>query len=132
MTIHTVLLTPAEGDPHGLLANGVLGAATPAPTAAVCDNCRNWRVHAGLGFCTCDGWTFTSSRRSLVLAWDGEQVAEGLDRYCRILHMDRGILYSRVLGVLREGHSQVTADMTRGRGLGSIVLLDADGREVAP
>lgn len=73
-----ILLIPAPGDPHSLLAPGECGAM--APSAFRCA-CKRWRV-GGDGPCTC-GYG-ASLDRALVLAYAGEPVVEGCDRAARL------------------------------------------------
>ena len=83
--IKAVLLIPTEGDPHGLLKEGPCGARPPMAGRhdgywyeyeddgdiglAVQGNDGHWASPAG-------------APTALVLAWDGEPVAEGCLRAC--------------------------------------------------
>ena len=72
-----ILLVPPPGDPHGLLAPGKCGARVPIVFRCAC---KQWRA-CGDGPCIC-GYG-ASLEHALVLAWDGEPVVEGLDRWWR-------------------------------------------------
>jgi hypothetical protein len=73
-----ILLVPAPGDPHGLLAPGKCGAMPPImgrwPLAP-----DHWI--AGVRCPEIDSGT--KCQHALVLAWDGEPVPEGCDRALR-------------------------------------------------
>ena len=112
--IAAILLVPAEGDPHGLLAEGPCGARPPMA----------WLRGRRDGIWRPAPW-FPDEREplwALVLAWDGQPVAEGMDRATRIDPHYRGVAWAsaRNLG----------AEMER-LDYGTLVLLDADGREVS-
>ena len=76
------------------------------------------------------------ARRALVLAWDGEPVAEGwrrilfgrmFDERLRPLLWSATVEHIRVLALERMRFWE-----NSGMTLGTLVLLDAEGREVAP
>ena len=131
--IKTVLLVPTEGDPHGLLKEGPCGARPPTALSLRVtgdsidlDTDPRWfsydAVPDRLMACTnAEILHSVRSPRALVLAWDGEPVAEGMDRAARIDPHYRGEAWAspRNLG----------AEMER-LGYGTIVLLDAEGLEV--
>ncbi len=126
--IHNVLLIPAEGDPLGLLAEGPCGARPPAA--------RHKRGHADW----LPGWhpkgipghePQWSTRFALVLAWDGQPVAEGLDRFWRCWN-GSGYYAFKELGPTPEVwlvHIAVDAEVSCS---GTVVLVDAQGQEVQP
>lgn len=175
--IAAVLLIPAEGDPHGLLAFGLGGSApptahsgvTPARVHEECLDCDSgdhyherddndeddygWHTHcdecgerwpcpkAGkVESPRVERWAliptlkvhehyFVLRPKALVLAWDGEPVAEGLDRAARCLarHHTGGSNVAPALDIVHE-HLFYEAC----RVLGTIVLLDANGKEITP
>ena len=111
--IKHILLVPEKGDPHGLLAEGPCGARPPI---AYIPN-RGWKWTEG----PC-AEEFPNGR-ALVLKWGGTPVAEGMDRAARVDPHYRGEAWasSRALG----------REMER-LGYGTLVLIDAEGREVIP
>lgn len=149
-TISAILLIPADGDAHGLLRDGPCGARPPTirhPSAGAsqCSRCRGSGILAVdeyvAGSCPeCEHGVLYS--RALVLAWDGDIVPDGCDRadWCRASARGSAHTPGRdtaylVLGVLGRtmrlrDHTSVLADFVAD--LGTIVLLDADGREVTP
>lgn len=62
----------------------------------------------------------------LVLARDGAVVPEGVDRLCRVMQWDRGVMETRLGGLLAGERGSISW-----RTPGTIVLLDADGKEVS-
>ncbi len=96
--IHAVLLRPHRGDPHNLLARGPCGASPPVACHVSCFEERHWGWRAvddtsPAPTCECpavseDGLNKVNevrfmhpdddTRAALVLAWDGEALAEGL------------------------------------------------------
>ncbi len=109
--VHDVLLVPAEGDPHGLLAEGPCGARPPMA----------WSGHAVAGWRS--GWPPAwASHRALVLAWGGKPVPVS-DGWLRCSHITVPLMeQGRGFDVLRDALADV----------GKVVLLDAEGREVNP
>ena len=80
-TISTLLLVPAEGDPHGLLAKGPCGARPPTMERHTHkDGGSCWR---GVDQCTRARLLVATPVRALVLAHEGEPVPEGCDRAAR-------------------------------------------------
>jgi hypothetical protein len=123
--IAAVLLVPTDGDPHGLLEEGPCEARPPA----VWQDPRNTHGHhhewhAGLMH------SARGDRRALVLAWENKLVSEGINRFC-LRALDRPDDYNVHVWVtdLLCGDDDARVDTY---GLGTIVLLDADGNEVAP
>lgn len=121
--IRGVILVPAAGDPLGLLREGPCGARPPTACRAV----------PGEGWLPWCGDRVTCAR-ALVLAWDGEPVAEGLDRAQRTaypLAVDERLVWlasftwTRDMGWLRA----VTEDLAALLGC-TVILVDAEGREV--
>lgn len=150
--IVAVLVVPVDGDPAGLVADGVCGS-TP-PTA--------WRTDPtdpGPGFAVSStsggriGWSdptrVTPPRmragghgdmyvyrieRALVLAWAGEVVPAGV---FRLWYAVDDVLADRLSDALYEKLDVLTEEASawcrigrNGAPVGRIVLLDADGREV--
>lgn len=103
---------PDYRDPHGLLREGPCGARPPIALRG------RWEWFAAAGQVP----DSAPQRRALVLAWDGEPVAEGLDRLCRRMEWD----------VYPRGWASIPAVLSwlDGDAPGTLVLLDADGREV--
>ena len=81
--VHAVLLVPAEGAPHGLLREGPCGARPPMAVRWHPDVLHTMPLdgewHEGGAPGKADRIT------ALVLAWNGEPVAEGMDRLARCL-----------------------------------------------
>ena len=131
--IKAVLLIPAEGDPFGLLAEGPCGARPPTAAFWMCrqghqehgtwmgiaggcphpdheGRLRPLRIGAGLS--------------ALVLAWDGGTVAE-VQPYIERAGIDYALLAPFVAYALRG------MDIGQGPWPGTLVLIDAEGREVS-
>ena len=122
--IKAVLLVPEPGDPHGLLAEGPCGARPPMATHYR----RGWRGGKLVPSCAEDhADTFTYA---LVLAWDGEPVPEGVDRLARAgWWADR---HQKIHDVVRDLLRGNRRHLRLIRSKGTLVLLDAEGREVTP
>ena len=133
--IKGILLVPEEGDLHDLLAEGPCGARPP--WAARCATCQRWVGGDGEGL-TCHCFPGPAIPNALVLAWDGEPVWQGIDAVNRVSCTrisstafildgvgDAALGGGYVLGVL-AGYPRSQPDLP-----GSIVLLDAEGREVS-
>ena len=120
--INAVLLVPADGDPNGLLREGPCGGRPPTAYTTWVDGKSDgqWRAN--------DDSMDIEPGDALVLAWDGEPVAEGLDRLYRALHGSGCCVHFRSPAAVSAalGWSQ---DALRGCAL---VHLDSDGREVTP
>ena len=123
--IRHILLVPAEGDPHGLLAEGPCGARPPmAISGHLCgyEEHRNWKppedyeYHSDCYMC--------SSKAALVLAWDGAVVIEA-QPYIERAGIDYALLAPFVTYALKG------MDIGQGLWPGTLVLLDAEGREVS-
>lgn len=69
MTISTILLVPADGDPHGLLADGVCGARPPLMVSS-CGGAWTPEEDCPNGYDT----------MAIVLAYHGKPVLEGCNR----------------------------------------------------
>ena len=159
--IKHILLEPEEGDPHGLLKEGSCGSRPPMArkfglprlmhtSNEFADPTYNGEKCVACGQpwpCDTPGeveqvadekwvpWPHAvSSPCALVLAWDGEPVAEGIFSVW-YQQDDTG---TEVLGSwLYDGRTM--AELARsiamrrrdGRALGTLVLLDAEGREVS-
>ena len=138
--IKAILLKPTEGDPHGLLREGVCGARPPlAISGHLCgyEEHRNWKspedyeYHSDCYMC--------SSMAALVLAWDGKPVREGCDRAdwsgvgkSEPYYPDRDTWATVYALMDHPEDTHVTVDDLRRlcSELGTIVLLDADGKEI--
>lgn len=127
MAIKAILLIPTEGDPHGLLAEGPCGARPPrAISGHLCgyEEHRAWKspedyeYHSDCYMC--------SGKAALVLAWGGNPVREGC---YRVAHAN-DVTPSAVPSVIKcalEGDPILRSIAE----LGTIVLLDAEGKEIA-
>ena len=136
--VHVVLLVPAEGDPHGLLADGPCGARSAqggggsvgrardhtgvAPRGCGVGHPDTWQSHSEFvrrGECyMCD-----FPEEALVLFWDGKLVPEGMDRAARVDPHYRSEAWASARALGQE--------MERLK-YGTFVLLDTEGREVTP
>lgn len=128
--IKAILIVPKKGDPHGLLKEGPCGARPPM---AVEGN-EGWRA-----------WPWYPSttpplpRAALVLAWDGRAVREGCDRvdWSKVgspePHHSVRDAWATVFPLMDHPEdTDVTVGWLAGlcSELGTIVLLDADGKEI--
>lgn len=116
MEVSAVLLVPHPGDELGLLAEGPCGARPPV--ARKKPGHSDWLP----GHAVKPGWSPgpRGTLTALVLAWDGKPVAEGLDRAG---HWFPGISLGNVVA---------DGQLCARQGLGTLILLDADGREITP
>ncbi len=119
--IERILIVPAKGDPHGLLAEGDCGGRPPM--AWYCDDSQAWEQwHRGMDHAEPCAWAamVERARCALVLAWDGKPVPEGLDWLCRRMEWD----------VFPRGWPDIDAILRwlDGPKPGTLVLLDAEGR----
>lgn len=132
--IAAILLIPAEGDPLGLLKEGPCGARPPMTYdhmhkhGALCWNPTCGRARH----------LMREGRRALVLAWDGEPVAEGLDRARRVarslrqsgaLHLKPWV-WANIDDIDIHIRSIPEVFGLLAAYLGTLVLLDSEGREV--
>jgi len=126
--VHAVLLIPEDGDPHGLLHEGPCGARPPRAW------CCDWETDdEGETWAAKPRWlparSYTSAaRHALVLAWDGEPVAEGC------LRAGIGCAFEPRSTVDIWIHDLLVgspADVRMWDALGTLVLLDAEGQEVS-
>ena len=118
--VHAVLLIPEEGDPHKLLKKGPYGARPP--WAARCATCQRWVGGDGEGL-TCHCFRGPAIPSALVLAWNGESVAEA-QPYIERAGIDYALLASFVAYALKG------MDIGQGPWPGTLVLIDAEGQEV--
>jgi len=121
--VHAVLLVPEEGDPHRLLAEGPCGARPPMAFASSVTN--RWYSSEDLGPGRA-AMRRPGRRYALVLAWGGGVVPEGVHRVDDVLGMP---------GTWPLGPATAKMSIVRaydGLGLGIIVMLDAEGKEVTP
>ena len=158
--IKAILLVPAEGDPHGLLSDGVCGSRPPTayiggkpvlrcrkcrtefvgdegksyPNGVLCPECRG----SLRGVCRPTGERI-GSKKALVLAWDGKPVREGCDRadwadvWKSEPHYPNRDTWATVYALMDHPEdTHVTVDDLRRlcSELGTIVLLDAEGKEI--
>jgi len=123
MDIRAVLLVPEEGDLHGLLREGPCGARPPMVWEYQMGQERRWIMPR-----YADEWeAYATGRRALVLARDGEVVTEGVDAALRA--HSRCCIPGEADSDIRRVLKGLPAKAWLLR-LGTIVLLDADGREV--
>jgi len=121
MKVYAVLLVPAEGDPHGLLREGMCGARPPLAWM----NGPRWVF----------GWASERAHvRALVLAWGGKPVPEGLDRATAAATATPQWWVDHPALSDRRWHTHEIVEWV-GPALAALcgctlVLLDADGREV--
>ena len=119
--IKAILLVPAEGDPNGLLKEGPCGARPPFAVRWMSRSISlipEWRAGPS-------GGLRGSNPRALVLAWDGKTVREGCYRAADALDHAPSAVPGAIECALEDGlilHSIAE--------LGTIVLLDADGKEI--
>lgn len=114
-----VLIEPKDGDPLGLLAEGPCGARPPTASKA---------AGAAVGFPYEShpwrpGVSGASSRRALVLAWNGKPVADGLDRLSRAVGWNP--LDTNQINWWPMEDIALAASK-----FGTVVLLDAEGQEI--
>ena len=131
MKIKAVLLVPEKGDRHGLLREGPCGARPPMATPnPMCPG--HWQAHAWPGPCCVSG-----APHALVLAWDGEPVAEGLFalRKVGLENISTIPAIDWPDGTVRlpawvYSFDHLVKWCGRFDRWGTLVLLDAEGREV--
>ena len=121
--IKAVLLIPEEGDPHKLLKKGPYGARPP--WAARCATCQRWVGGDGEGL-TCHCFRGPAIPSALVLAWNGESVAEGGPW---LSSKQRWGWLGTVIELLAGESPDKYMLMTLAGG-GTLVLLDAEGQGV--
>jgi len=130
--VRAVLLVPAEGDPLKLLADNPCGGRPPAAVEWDITRLESYFSRPAGGWCWLPGSTMVPGypphrRHALVLAWDGELVAEGIDRASRRSPGHHGwVVEWQVRGLLTGEFLQPGRSLTA---LGAVVVLDADGRE---
>jgi hypothetical protein len=113
--IKAVLLIPDEGDPFELLKEGPCGARPPM----ACSDGKRWRSWDDNAW----WWPTPPTRVALVLAWNGAVVAEA-QPYIERAGVDYTLLAPFVAYALKG------MDIGQGPWPGTLVLLDAEGREV--
>lgn len=129
--IKAILLVPEKGDPHGLLKEGPCGARPPHVTE---------RQDRGIWLPPplWEGFLRGDERRALALAWDGKAVREGCDRAdwtgveSPEPHHSVRDTWATVFPLMDHPEdTHVTVDDLRRlcAELGTIVLLDEDGKE---
>lgn len=137
MKVHAVLLMPPAGDPHELLQEGPCGARPPK--AWRCDErYHRLKTDHGRWFSMSEAHlpALESGGDALVLAWGGcGPVAEGMDRAARCWEAVTeesgrgleayGLWWCRLVDAVNLAHE------CQYHGLGTVVLLDAEGREVS-
>jgi len=126
--IAAVLLIPADDDPHGLLAGGPCRGRPPCVSR--CTVCGTW----GTWLALCDSclselkMSIDDPQDALVLAWEGERSVGGQWTLIRAaVGVQKIVWLGTRIDLMLEGSraARVAFD-----GLGTIVLLDADRREV--
>lgn len=141
MKVHAVLLRVAEADPHGLLADGPCGARPPVvyrSRGCGVGHPDTWQPHDEFvrrGEC----YMCECPEEALVLAWGGESVWQGAvwtEGVVAALDCDETpswrLLVNRVSRALVERRPAAVNMLRRLVGdLGTLVLLDAEGREVS-
>lgn len=129
MTASTILLVPAKGDPHGLLAKGPYGSRPPMMWRCTCS--PRWRAcgHRKYSCTDCHSQGFPGA--ALVLAHEGKPAEEGLDRAGRMPRTSRGWV-AKVVGYALGWWPDDVGALADPELPGTLVLLDADGREVTP
>ena len=139
--MHDILLIPAEGDPHKLLAPGAPFAFVSGGLVTNGERRPSWMVgwvcgpaangEVAVSWITSNGTMDFGSlpldELRLRLAWGGKPVLEGLDRAFRVLPGDHG---AGAVSVYVHHIVGLAQDLAR-RGLGTVVLLDTDGQEVS-
>ncbi len=125
--IKAILLVPEKNDPHGLLKEGPCGARPPMAARWLDSEGRREWFHCGSAdvphspLCR-----MYDPGEALVLALDGEPVREGCYRAADA----SGYAPSAVPGAIEcalDGDQMIRSIAK----LGTIVLLDADGKETA-
>ncbi len=128
--IAAVILVPAEGDPLGLCKQGPCGARPPMMWAMRSERAGWERFHSG---CPADqvgaaGYT----RLALVLGFEASPLVVGLDWAAEALDFTpRHIPHLWMDDFMHPGRLH-RADLAMWDGLGTILFLDSDGREVSP
>ena len=154
--VHAVLLVPEKGDPHGLLAHGPCGArpplairwtyprvvhegngyADPTIPCEVCKACgQQWPCDTP-GRVESEGhvrWKpcnrHSTVAHALVLAWGGETVPEGIQRSVRAAKSRAWVEY--LVGCALGRWADDVDGLSDPDLPGTLVLLDAEGREVS-
>ncbi len=130
--IHAVLLVPHEGDPYKLLGDPDSAAwrlGSRPPVAMECPWCERWVPLADNCECGCDACNIPH-RRALGLAWEGEETWQGYEYASQALPptCNVGFEVSWALELGTSGAIGGLRDVLET--LGTIVPLDADGREL--
>jgi hypothetical protein len=119
--IKGILLVPEEGDPHGLLKLGPCGARPPM---AFVWKPSYLRLPQPEGRWIAWSTTWPKPGEALVLAWDGEPVAEGMDRWRRMTDCWPSLRFE-----MKKVLSEVRALCAESPGkYGTLVLIDTDGQ----
>jgi hypothetical protein len=123
--IKGVLLIPEEGDPHGLLKERRHGARPPI----ACWDGERWRSWTDNGW----WWPSVPDLCALVVAWDGESVRGGCYRVAdaKCNNYAPSFVHNAVactLPVDDDGYFERVLEMLSSEG--TIVLIDAEGREI--
>ena len=130
INISAILIIPAEGDPHGLLKGGPCGSRPPMARAEV-DGPTGTRVGRWVPYHGLLDLSMHPDSRALVLAWEGKPVAAGLFRLWYAADDIGGAELCSVLYHYDDDPRGLLVQVAQWGDLGTIVLLDADGREVA-
>lgn len=132
--IAAILLIPEEGDPLGLLREGPCGARPPM--AWYCDDYQAWEQwHRGMDHAEPAAWAamVERARCALILAWDGEPVGAGCfaaDGWAGMHLRDTVARAVKANPERQQRHLDRVASHVRHYHLGTLVLLDAEGREI--
>lgn len=124
--IKIILLLPAEGDPHGLLAEGPCGARPPSASLFLGPPRNRWcpwdAEHA-------DG----ADGHALVLAYEGYCLTLGIAQLANETGFGTELVGLWCLSLLKGGDFDAFPRVTaRVEGLGTLICLDSEGREVMP
>ena len=135
--IAAILLVPADGDPLGLLADGVCGARPPmAACGRLCGHAshRRWAPLPEIEGRNCYMCGYVAL--ALALAWDGVMAPHAAGWVPHHWPQAR----PRIVLLMGSAKTALTSDPQKAaaylrelfRELGTIVLLDSNGREVTP
>ncbi len=122
--IHAVLLVPHEGDPLGLLREGPCGARPPRAQRGWCNRSQAhdlWEPSEGSA----------RAARALVLGWDGEVLRQALVRLPAGEGWEGANYADWIVAIVWAMQGDTENLLNLVDDLGTILLVDADGRELA-